>query len=604
MRSYLMEAVAQELPAAESVTIDRQHYYRQFLHGYYQFNCVVSKEQGIVRSAKFYIPEGSIYNQPTIIIAIPENSNPWEFMVRSGWKSLADEYGLYLVLMEPKEDGDWGNVEEESEYFNALSNDLSLRPMFCAFQANFYGVGYGKAADLMGYQARRKPRAYAAVALLGTEGMSAEEKETLESQGSAVPGVTLSEVQEPIWLVYENADAATERQLSYYLRANHSCAEAKTENGTSVYAPQAGGTMDEHWCAGVITEQSAWENCVDRAYSERILTELFDGIYRYPGNGNGALRKAENIYDRGFEKFSAPVWGGFEEDRTDMYRREWYVYVPEKAKRKKNVPAVFVFHGAGGSGDEIADRIGWSSVAEQHGLIIIMPTASEPNEVREISDMKTNNVFRAMWNTGAAQKDRPADMLFVDYLYDWLTTHYAVDKSRIYASGQSSGGAMSWSCAAYRPDYFAAVAPFSARRCDLEAWQRGEPDPAYRTGSLIPIFANLGCCDSAFKGGFAAPETGAFIDHWCEAGKLTKRWSDYSYMDGGQNCSYREGLLTHYVFTTEAGVPLLHLSETDTKAHATWPSECELTWSEYFVNFSKDPETKALYYKGERVRTD
>ena len=48
-----------------------------------------------------------------------------------------------------------------------------------------------------------------------------------------------------------------------------------------------------------------------------------------------------------------------------------------------------------------------------------------------------------MWNTGAPQPERPADLLFVDYLYNWVTSNYNVDKSRVYASGQSSGGMMS-----------------------------------------------------------------------------------------------------------------------------------------------------------------
>lgn len=598
MRSNITEAVAQTLPAAESVTIDRQHYYRQFLHGYYQFDCVVSREQGLVRSSKFYIPEGSIYNQPTVIIAVPEDVNTWDFMVKSGWKSLADEYGLYLVLMEPAEEGRWGDAETERAYFDALSNDLSLRPMFCSFQANFYGVAYGDAADLMGYQARRSPRAYAAVALLGTSGMSRQECDYLSSTQSGVQGVPLAEVQEPVWLMYAAQSDDTERETAYYRHANHSAAAPVKLGDADMYEPVEGGSADEHWCARTVVQEGDWRTSVSRAYSERIMTELFDGIYRYPGNNNGALRRAGNIYDRGFVKFSAPVWGGYESDRSDMYNREWYVYVPESAKGKKSVPAVFVFHGAGGSGDEIADRIGWSSVAERHGFIIIMPTASEPNEVREVSDMKTNNIFRAMWNTGSAQAERPADMLFVDYLYEWLVANYPVDRTRIYASGQSSGGAMSWSCAAYRPDYFAAVAPFSARRCELEAWQRGEADPAFVKASRIAIFGNLGCCDSAFKGGFAQAQD--FVNAWCEHSRLTKRWEDYTYMDGGKNCSYREGLMTHYVFETASGVPLLHLSETDTKAHATWPSECELAW-EYFTDFTKDPDTKVLYYKGEAV---
>ena len=56
MKSYLQEPEAQRLPDATEATINRSHYYRQFLHGYYQFDCVVTKE--VTRSTKFYIPEG------------------------------------------------------------------------------------------------------------------------------------------------------------------------------------------------------------------------------------------------------------------------------------------------------------------------------------------------------------------------------------------------------------------------------------------------------------------------------------------------------------------------------------------------------------------
>ena len=98
MKSYLQEPEAQRLPDATEATINRSHYYRQFLHGYYQFDCVVEKD--VTRSTKFYIPEGSIYNQPTIFLGVPGGKNSWDFLVESGWKALADEYGLYLVLME------------------------------------------------------------------------------------------------------------------------------------------------------------------------------------------------------------------------------------------------------------------------------------------------------------------------------------------------------------------------------------------------------------------------------------------------------------------------------------------------------------------------
>ena len=597
MKSYLQEPVAQVLPDASLVTIDRNNYYRQFLHGYYQFDCIVS--EGVTRSAKFYIPEGSVYNQPTIFIGVPGGASPWEFMVESGWKELSDYYGLYLVLMEAGGEKVWSNNGADLDYLNALNNDLAVRPLFCSFQANFYAVAYGDAADVVGAQSRKMPRAYAAVALLGTNGLSEEEAMVLRTTPTRVEGVCFSDVQCPVWLCFTGKDEAAEREIDYYRHANHSVVSGITEGTRTTWLPEQGGTVDEHWCAKVITDSMSWEECVDRRYSEAILTELFHGIYRYPGTNNGALRQAGNIYDRGFKKFSANVWGGYYADKRDTYCREWYVYVPESVP-KDNIPAVFVFHGAGGSGDEIADRIGWSYVADKYGFMIIMPTASEPNEVRSISGIRTNNIFRPMWNTGYPQPERPEDMRFLDFLYHWLTEHYPVDKSRIYGSGQSSGGMMSWACAAYRPDYFAAVAPFSARHIDIEAIERGEKERPPVEGSMIPIIANLGCCDAAFKGGFTKAQE--LVDYWCGRYRLTKKWADYTYMEGGKNCSFKEGLVTHYLFETEEGVPMLHLTETDTKAHATWPSECEFVWNEFFTKFTKDPVTKELYYDGRICR--
>lgn len=598
MKSYLQEPEARRLPAAREAFINRKHYYGQFLHGYYQFDCVVDKDT--VRSAKFYIPEGSIYNQPTVFVGVPGGTNPWSFMVESGWKALSDQYGLYLVLMEARDEKGWRNDQADMDYLDALNNDLALRPMFCSFQANFYCAAYGDAADAAGRHSRKSPRAYAAIALLGTTGMSREEQEALETEYTRTEGITYSQVQWPVWLCRAADTENALREIDYYRRANHSQAEETADGSRRIWLPKEGGTIDEHWCAKVIADCAPWTDCVNRCYSEAILTELFDGIYRYPGTNNGALRRAGNIYDRGFQKFSADVWGGYYADRRDMYRREWYVYVPESAPKDQKIPAVFVFHGAGGSGDEIADRIGWSHAADVHGFMLIMPTASEPNEVRAISDMETNNIFRAMWNTGYPQPERPEDMRFIDFLYDWLLSRYPADPSRIYASGQSSGGMMSWACAAYRPDYFAAAAPFSARHIDIEAAERGEAQRPPVEGSLVPIMANLGCCDSAFKGGFT--QARELVDYWCGRYGLTKKWADYSYMDNGTSCSYKEGLITHYVFETPEGVPLLHLTETDTKAHATWPSECMLVWEKYFTKFSKDPETKVLYYEGQPVK--
>lgn len=595
----ILKMKAQALPNPESLTIDPEHYYRQVICGYYQFDCAV--KENVTRSAKFYIPENTVFNQPTIFVAVPDGEDSWEFLVKSGWKQMADEKSLSIVVMEP-ENGAWGDEEAEIEYITALNEDVSFRPFFCAFPSNFYGVAYGAAADILAKQTRRFPKCWAGAAILGSRGMTKEEKEWLEEKPTKVPGVTCSQVQMPVWIAAPERSETVERELSYYKTANHSGEECAcpADGSSTVWLPKKGGTVDEHWCAKVVFDRKSWEECVGYSYSAALYEEVFRGVYRYPGNGNGALRYNQDIRARGFEKFSAKVAGGFYEDGRDSYRREWWVYVPETADTSKPMPAVFVFHGAGGSCDEIADRSGWAYVAEKYGFLILCPGASVPNRVRHVSNMVTNEMLRSMWNTGNPQKERPADMLFIDYLYQWLTAHYNVDKSRIYASGQSSGGMMSWACVAYRPDYFAATAPVSAKCIDIES---EHPNPPV-DGSVIPVMTNLGLEDNMFKGGYGTPDAKFLVDHWCGRFHLEPGWEGYTYDDGGQNCSFQDGLFTNYIFRTKAGVPLLRCVEAATKAHAIWPSECEMAWTEWFTKFSKDPETKELYYEGKKVEIE
>ena len=592
----MSKLIAQTLPEADKLTVDPMHYYRQVLHGYYNFNCYVS--EGVTRTAKFYIPEGSVYNQPTIFLAVPAARPTDEFLVDSGWKDLADQMGFYIILMEA-ENGAWGDDAKEIPYITALNEDVNFRPFFCAFSSKFYVYAYGETAGMVGRQSRLFPKCWAGVALLGPSGMTADELHELQTKETRVPGVKYSDVQMPVWLSAPVQDDDFNRQLAYYQAANHSVDTPEEVDGHKLWAPKAGGTIDEHWCSAVVTDTADWEMCLSAGYSRTIWQTVFCGVARFPGNANGALRRNEPIEARGFQSFTAPVAGGYYEDGHDVYQRQWYVYQPETVDPAKPSPLVFVFHGAGGISDEIADRTGWGELAKKYGFTILCPMASVPNRVRHVTNMVTNEMFRAMWNTGAPQPDRPADLLFVDYLYDWVTSHYNIDKSRVYASGQSSGGMMSWACASYRPDLFAATAPVSAKTPNIET----EPLPVV-DGSIIPVMSNLGLLDGMFKGGFGTPDARMLIERWHDAFHLAENWDSYTYDDGGKNCSFQNGLFTNYIYRNSQGVPILRCVEAATKTHAVWPSECEMAWTEFMRDFSKDPDTKELYYKGEKVVLD
>lgn len=91
--------VAKTLPDAADITVDLDDYYGQKIEGYYNFDCVVSRgEDGelgtaddVVRTAKFYIPAGTVFNQPTVFVGVPGGADTYDFLVSSGWKDLADE---------------------------------------------------------------------------------------------------------------------------------------------------------------------------------------------------------------------------------------------------------------------------------------------------------------------------------------------------------------------------------------------------------------------------------------------------------------------------------------------------------------------------------
>lgn len=591
----MSKLIAQTLPDAASLTIDPKDYYRQVLHGYYNFNCIVS--EGVTRTAKFYVPEGSVYNQPTIFLGVPAAYATDEFLLDSGWKALADERHYYIVLMEA-ENGAWGDNEKEIAYITALNEDVNFRPFFCAFSSKFYAFAYNETAAILGRQSRLYPKCWAGVALLGQAGMTAAELTELQTCETRVPGVMHSQVQMPVWMSAPVHDEAFERMADYYRAANHSLETPETTGNCRVWKPMDGGTIDEHWCSLTVTDTNTWKDCMTAGYAATIYDRVFSGVGRYPGNANGALRRYAPIEERGFKKFSAMVPGGYYEDGHDLYNRHWWVYLPETVETSKPYPVVFVFHGAGGSADEIPDRTGWGDLAKKYGFMIICPMASVPNRVRNVTNIVTNEMFRAMWNTGAASPQRPEDIKFVECLYNWLIENYNIDRSRVYASGQSSGGMMSWACASYLPDLFTATAPVSAKTINLEEEIKTLP---FVDGSIIPVMANLGLQDGAFKGGFATPDARNLIERWHDAFHLKENWDTYTYNDGGKKCSYQEGLFTNYIYHNSNGVPILRCVETDTKTHAVWPSECEMAWTEFLRHFRKDPDTKELYYNDEKV---
>ena len=143
--------------------------------------------------------------------------------------------------------------------------------------------------------------------------------------------------------------------------------------------------------------------------------------------------------------------------------RNYHVHVPAAYDSTNATPVVFAFHGGFGSSDNIEQQSGLSIVADEENFIIVYPngTGTIPT-----------------WNGGEccgyAAREGIDDVGFVDKVLDRIIEDYTVDARRVYATGISNGGAMTYHLACELGERFAAYAPVAA---------------TYRNASCMPMFA-------------------------------------------------------------------------------------------------------------------
>ncbi|MFM7739825.1 MAG: alpha/beta hydrolase-fold protein, partial [Planctomycetota bacterium] len=122
-------------------------------------------------------------------------------------------------------------------------------------------------------------------------------------------------------------------------------------------------------------------------------------------------------------------------------------------------PAVLALHGGQGSAEIMRANSRFDSVAKANGLMVVYPEGTEFGEGRHA------------WNTGylLRRQVRDADdIAYLDTLIDKLIKEHGADPSRIYMTGGSNGGMMTYVYAVARPERLAAVAPVVASMFSFE----------------------------------------------------------------------------------------------------------------------------------------
>ncbi|MEV4539585.1 PHB depolymerase family esterase [Asanoa sp. NPDC049518] len=126
-----------------------------------------------------------------------------------------------------------------------------------------------------------------------------------------------------------------------------------------------------------------------------------------------------------------------------------HIYVPDVRPAQ---PAIVVaMHGCGGSGPGFYSSSEFASLANQYGFIVIYPSATQ--------QAGFGNCFDT-WSDAAKRRGGGSDPVSIVSMVTYAQQRYGGDRTRVFATGSSSGGMMTNQMLALYPDVFRAGAAF------------------------------------------------------------------------------------------------------------------------------------------------
>ena len=133
--------------------------------------------------------------------------------------------------------------------------------------------------------------------------------------------------------------------------------------------------------------------------------------------------------------------------------REYLVHIPKSYDGKSDWPVVLVFHGGGSNAEQMVRFSGLSEKADEAGFLAVYPSGS--GRLAKVLTWNGGNCC------GYAMTQKIDDVAFVRTILDDLEKTGRIDTKRIFATGMSNGGIISYRLASELSDRIAAIAPVS-----------------------------------------------------------------------------------------------------------------------------------------------
>ena len=133
----------------------------------------------------------------------------------------------------------------------------------------------------------------------------------------------------------------------------------------------------------------------------------------------------------------------------DGLSRDYILFVPSSYDENENTPIVFNLHGGSGTAEEQMNYVSdMRNLSDSEKFILVYPQASSDS----------NGI--PIWNLGGVNSKATYvdDVGYISHLIDKISEFYSVDRDRIYVTGFSNGGYLSFELACKLSSEIAAFA--------------------------------------------------------------------------------------------------------------------------------------------------
>jgi len=187
---------------------------------------------------------------------------------------------------------------------------------------------------------------------------------------------------------------------------------------------------------------SLFENYLSRLTSKKLIFLAINLVFLAVGCSTDDVNQPDNLGE-----FNAKTLV------HDNVERDYNVYLPNNFDKGNSNPLVIALHGGGGSADRFEKDVSEGTITaavESRGVVLVTPDGKDKR-----------------WNDGRPEifGNDPMydDVGFISSLIDSMIQNYNIDPSRVYVTGISNGGLMSFRLAMDLSNKIAAVAPVTAQ---------------------------------------------------------------------------------------------------------------------------------------------